>query len=73
MGFDSGTAQQEAIRSGRMLGAVTQDPIAIGRLTVEAAIAAVNGEELEEFTDTGSYWFDADNIDDEEIQSKIYD
>lgn len=73
VGFDSGTAQQEAIRSGLMLGAVTQDPIAIGRLTVEAAIAAVNGEELEEFTDTGSYWFDADNIDDEEIQSKIYD
>ena len=22
---------------------------------------------------SGSYWFDADNIDDEEIQSKIYD
>src|SRR5699024_10032322 len=73
VGCDSGTAQQEAIRSGLMLGAVTQDPIAIGRLTVEAAMAAVNGEELEEFTDTGSYWFDADNIDDEEIQSKIYD
>ena len=70
VGFDSGTAQQEAIRSGLMLGSVTQDPIAIGRLTVEAAIAAVNGEELEEFTDTGSYWFDADTIDDEDIQRR---
>src|SRR5699024_871235 len=73
VGFDSGSAQIEAMRNGLMLGAVTEDPKAIGRVTVEAAISAVNGEELEEFTDTGSYWFDADNIDDEEIQSKIYD
>lgn len=73
VGFDSGAAQQEAIREGNMLGAVTQDPISIGRLTVEAAIAVVNGEEVEEFTDTGSYWFDADNIDSDEIQQMIYE
>ena len=73
VGFDSGAAQQEAIREGNMLGAVTQDPISIGRLTVEAAIAMVNGEEVEEFTDTGSYWFDADNIDSDEIQQMIYE
>ncbi|MGP9538014.1 ABC transporter substrate-binding protein [Brachybacterium sp. AOP43-C2-M15] len=73
VGFDSGSAQQEAIRDGVMLGAVTQDPIAIGRLTVEAAVAVVNGEEVEEFTDTGSYWFDAENIDDGEIQQMIYE
>lgn len=73
IGFDSGSAQIEAIRDGVMLGAVTQDPKSIGRLTVEAAIAAVNGEELEEFTDTGSYWYDADNIDDDDIQQMIYE
>ena len=73
VGFDSGAAQQEAIREGNMLGAVTQDPISIGRLTVEVAIAVVNGEEVEEFTDTGSYWFDADNIDSDEIQQMIYE
>ncbi|NMA76120.1 MAG: ABC transporter substrate-binding protein [Actinomycetales bacterium] len=73
VGFDSGAAQQEAIREGNMLGAVTQDPISIGRLTVEAAIAVVNGEEVEEFTDTGSYWFDAENIDSDEIQQMIYE
>ena len=73
VGFDSGSAQQEAIRDGVMLGAVTQDPISIGRLTVEAAIAVVNGESVEEFTDTGSYWYDAENIDDEEIQEMLYE
>ena len=73
VGFDSGSAQQEAIREGVMLGAVTQDPISIGRLTVEAAIAVVNGESVEEFTDTGSYWYDAENIDDEEIQEMLYE
>lgn len=73
VGFDSGTAQQEAIREGVMLGAVTQDPMSIGRLTVEAAIAVVNGDEVEKFTDTGSYWYDAENIDDEEIQKMIYE
>lgn len=73
VGFDSGSAQQEAIRDGVMLGAVTQDPQSIGRLTVEAAISAVKGEDLEEFTDTGSYWYDADNIDDDEIQAMVYD
>lgn len=73
VGFDSGSAQQEAIREGVMLGAVTQDPISIGRLTVEAAIAVVNGESVEEFTDTGSYWYDADTIDDEDIQEMLYE
>src|SRR5699024_4284831 len=48
-------------------------PIAIGRLTVEAAIAVVNGESVEEFTDTGSYWYDAENIDDEDIQEMLYE
>lgn len=73
VGFDSGAAQQDAIREGVMYGAVTQDPVAIGRTTVEAALKVINGEEVEEFTDTGSYWYDAENIDDPEIQEKIYE
>lgn len=73
VGFDSGAAQQEAIRSGLMYGAVTQDPVAIGRITVENAIKVVNGEDVPEFTDTGSYWYDAENIDDPEIQEKVYE
>ena len=73
VGFDSGAAQIDAIRNGVMAGAITQDPIGIGRTVVENAVAAINGEELEEFTDTGSYWYDASNIDDPEIAAVLYE
>jgi ribose transport system substrate-binding protein len=73
VGFDSGAAQVDAIRNGVMAGAITQDPIGIGRTVVENAVAAINGEELEEFTDTGSYWYDAENIDDPEIAAVLYE
>ncbi|MCE0487380.1 ABC transporter substrate-binding protein [Ornithinimicrobium sediminis] len=72
VGFDSGQAQIEAIQSGVMAGLITQDPAGIGRATVESAVAAIEGEELEE-VDTGSYWVDENNIDDEEIQAMLYE
>lgn len=73
VGFDSGAAQVDAIRNGVMAGAITQDPIGIGRTVVENAVAAINGEELEDFTDTGSYWYDAENLDDPEIAAVLYE
>ncbi|GMA31967.1 ABC transporter substrate-binding protein [Litorihabitans aurantiacus] len=73
IGFDSGAAQVEAIRSGLQAGAITQDPIGIGYETVKAAVAAVNGEDLPPTIDTGFYWYDATNIDDEEIQAVLYE
>lgn len=72
VGFDSGEAQIEAIKSGMMAGAITQDPMGIGRCTVENAVAAVNGEEVEEVVDTGSFWYDESNVDSEEIQAMLY-
>jgi len=36
VGFDSGKAQIDAIRSGAMLGAITQNPIGIGEQVVSA-------------------------------------
>jgi len=73
IGFDSGQAQIDAIKSGLMAGAITQDPMEIGRLTVESAVKAANGEEVEPILDTGSFWYDAENIEDEEIASKLYE
>ncbi|SED79761.1 ABC transporter substrate-binding protein [Ruania alba] len=73
VGFDSGSAQVGAIESGVMAGAITQDPIGIGRTVVENAVAAINGEELEEFTDTGSYWYDSSNLEDPEIAPLLYE
>lgn len=73
VGFDSGQVQMDAIRDGYMLGAVTQDPIGIGYETVKAAVEAIDGKELPKTIDTGFYWYDVSNIDDDEIQAVLYE
>lgn len=73
VGFDSGEAQMDAIRDGLMIGAITQNPVGIGYETVKAAVEALDGTELPKTIDTGYYWYDAANIDDEEIQAVLYE
>ena len=72
VGFDSGAAQIEAIRNGTMLGAITQNPIGMGEQLVDAAVKAVNGEQLPPVIDTGFFWYDQSNIDSPEIQAVVY-
>jgi len=72
IGYDSGQQQMDAIRSGAESGAITQNPVGIGYKCVEAAFKAFNGEELPLTIDTGFMWYDASNIDDEEIQAVLY-
>lgn len=72
VGFDSGALQIDAVESERFYGSVTQDPIAIGYSAVELAIKASNGEDVSD-VDTGSKWYDASNIDDEDIEPIIYE
>jgi ribose transport system substrate-binding protein len=73
IGYDSGKQQMDAIRSGAETGAITQNPVGIGYKCVEAAVKAMNGESLPEMIDTGFMWYDANNIDDEEIQAVLYE
>jgi ribose transport system substrate-binding protein len=73
IGYDSGAQQIEAIRSGAMEGAITQNPIGIGYKAVEAAVMALRGEELPETIDTGFYYYDATNIDEEDIAAVLYE
>lgn len=72
VGFDSGQAQIDAINSGAMAGAVTQDPVDMGRQLVDAALKAVNGEQLPKRIDTAFYWYDKANITDPKIQAALY-
>ncbi len=72
VGFDSGKAQIDAIKSGLMAGAITQDPIGIGKMTVQSAVDAVNGKTPAKVIDTGSYWYDKTNIDDPKIAAVLY-
>lgn len=73
IGFDSGAAQVAAIKDGVMAGAITQDPIGIGRAVVRNAVAAIRGETLPAFTDTGAFWYDANNMSDANIAAVLYD
>ena len=73
IGFDSGKAQMEAIRSGEMAGAITQNPVGMGKALVDAAVKAVDGETLPKVIDTGFYWYDKTNIDSPEIKAVLYE
>jgi ribose transport system substrate-binding protein len=73
IGYDAGKQQKDAIRSGVQAGAISQDPVGIGYKCVEAAVKAINGEELPTVIDTGFVWYDATNIDSEEMQPLLYD
>ena len=72
VGFDSGALQQDAIRKGVFVGSVTQDPVQIGYQAVKLAIASAKGETVKD-VDTGSKWYDASNIDKEEIKALLYE
>ncbi|MBA2938446.1 ABC transporter substrate-binding protein [Paenibacillus sp. CGMCC 1.16610] len=72
IGYDSGKAQIDAIKSGKMAGAITQDPIGIGYWSVKAAVMASKGEKVEKTIDTGFHWYDKTNIDSAEIKVLLY-
>ncbi|WP_244163121.1 ABC transporter substrate-binding protein [Paenibacillus pectinilyticus] len=73
IGFDSGKQQMDAIKSGKMAGAVTQDPIGIGYWSVKAAVQAIKGETVPKNIDTGFHWYDKTNIDSPDIKALLYE
>lgn len=72
-GFDAGAAQKNAVRQGWFYGSVTQDPYQIGYQAVALAVAAANGEAVEDVDHPARQWYDASNIDDEKIALLVYD
>ncbi|KZK88734.1 D-allose-binding periplasmic protein precursor [Pseudovibrio sp. W64] len=73
IGYDSGRAQKDAVRSGLMAGAITQNPVGIGYETVKAAVMASQGKDVPSNIDTGFYYYDASNMDSPEIAAVLYD
>lgn len=71
-GFDSGTLQKQAVSNETFIGSVTQDPITIGYDGVRLAVAAANGEEVEDL-DVSAEWYNAENMESEEIAPLLYD
>ena len=73
IGYDSGKEQKEDIASGLMAGAITQNPVGIGKCVVESAVKALKGEKLPKKVDTGFYWYDKTNMTDPKIAAVLYD
>ena len=73
IGYDSGKEQKDAILSGAMAGAITQNPIGIGKCVVDSAVKALKGETLPKIIDTGFYWYDKTNITDPKVAAVLYD
>ena len=73
IGYDSGKEQKDDILSGLMAGAITQNPVGIGRCVVESALKALKGEKLPKIIDTGFYWYDKSNMTDPKVAAVLYD
>ena len=73
IGYDSGKDQKEAIMSGLMAGAITQNPVGIGKCVVDSAAKALKGEKLPKKIDTGFFWYDKTNMNDPKIAAVLYD
>jgi ribose transport system substrate-binding protein len=73
IGYDSGKEQKDAIMSGLMAGAITQNPVGIGKCVVDSAVKALKGETLPKVIDTGFYWYDKTNMTDPKIAAVLYD
>ena len=73
IGYDAGKQQKDAVRSGVMAGAVSQDPVGIGYKCVEAAVKAIKGEKVPKAIDTGYKWYDKTNVDSADMKPLLYD
>jgi ribose transport system substrate-binding protein len=73
IGYDAGKQQKDAVRSGLMAGAVSQDPVGIGYKCVDAAVKAIKGEPVPKNIDTGFKWYDKTNVDSAEMKPLLYD
>ena len=73
IGYDSGKQQKAAITDGSEAGAITQNPVGIGKCVVDSLAKAIKGETLPKVIDTGFYWYDKTNIADPKVAAVLYD
>ncbi|WP_146405498.1 ABC transporter substrate-binding protein [Allorhodopirellula heiligendammensis] len=65
--FDSSDSLREALAAGDVSAIVLQDPVRMGYLAIETLAAAIRGESVESFVDTGLFVATPDNLTDETI------
>jgi ribose transport system substrate-binding protein len=72
IGFDAGKTLKAAVKNGWFNGAITQDPYMIGYLAIELAYKAMKGETVAD-SDTGCKYYNASNMDQQDIAILLYD
>jgi ribose transport system substrate-binding protein len=73
IGFDGNSVLAEMVNSGTLQAIAVQSSYNMGYLGVMTAYqAAIAGEEVEPFVDTGFVIVDVDNIDSDEAQNVLY-
>ena len=72
VGFDAGKKLLDAVRSKLFAGAVTQDPVQIGYQAVKLAVEAADGQAVSD-VDTCAKWYNADNMENEDIKPCLYE
>lgn len=73
MGYDSGAQQIAAIKSGEEAGAITQNPYGQGYDAVMNAYKVVMGEEIPKTIDAAYFYYNAENIEEEEVARCLYE
>ena len=71
-GFDAGSVIKGAINDGKMFGAVTQSPLAMGITTVDVLKDLADGKTVQDVA-TDGYWYDKTNMEDPSIAPNLYD
>lgn len=72
VGFDAGKTQKDAVKNGQFFGSVTQDPYQMGYQAIKLAVDVANQKAVQD-VDTGSKWYNKDNIGNEDIANLLYD
>ena len=71
-GFDAGSTIKAAVKDGTLIGAVTQSPLMQGKISIETLYDICEGKDVKD-VETDGYWYDATNMDDEDISPNLYD
>ena len=72
VGFDAGTPQKEAIMNGQFIGSVTQSPLMMGYECIYTLTDICDGKDVEDLPMEG-YWYNSENMEDEQIAPNLYD
>ena len=75
IGVDATTKQQAAVKDGRELGIVSQDPYEMGYQTILAAAHMTDSDGVQKSEETDLLkpaWIDSSNIDNPEYSNFIY-